>query len=257
MTVTPSSYESLRRLLLSGITVADVAESLVSLDATTPREECRRLCDVRGFEIIGVRAEGLVMGYVEPAASDEVVLFEPGQVLPHDAPIHRLVTVLDAHRRAFVTHLGAVTGIATRTDLEKPPARMWVFGIVTLLETALRGIVARRHPDDAWTEILSESRAEQARALQAERARRGEHAALLDCLQFHDVANLAARHEDVRRTFGHASRRAAESRMKEWAQVRNHIAHSQGYVHANWPLLARVAQAASDGGALARVLDVM
>jgi len=254
--VTPSSYESLRRLLTAGITTSDVAEALASLDASTDRRELRRLAASRGFEVVGVRAEGLVMGYVEPAVSDEVVLVEPGQTLPHDAPLHRLIAALDAHRRVFVTHLGGIDGIATRTDLEKPPARMWVFGIVTLIETALRGIVARRHPDDAWTALLSEARVGHARALQAERARRGEDAALLDCLQFHDLAGLAARHEDVRRTFGHTSRRSSESRLKEWARLRDHIAHSQLYVHANWDLLARIARGA-DGGSVARLLDMI
>ena len=40
------------------------------------------------------------------------------------------------------------------------------------------------------------------------------------------------------------------------AQLRNHIAHSQGYVHENWDLIARVAGNAGGGG-LARLLDMM
>ena len=256
MPVTPSSYASLQRILLRDITVAAVAESLVSLDAATDREEFRRIALARDFAAIGARAEGVVMGYVEPLASDDVLFAAPEQVVGSDTPLHAAIALLDDFPRVFVTSLGGITGIVTRDDIEKAPGRMWVFGIVTLLETALRRIVERRHPGDSWTDILSKARSEQARVLQTERKRRGEGVPLLDCLQFHDLANLTSRHEDVRQVFQHSSRRMAEQRMKEWAQIRNHIAHSQGFVHENWDLLARVAKSAGDGG-LGRLLDMM
>lgn len=256
MRVTPSSYESLQRILLRDVTVAAVAESLVSLDAATDRDEFLRISEARGFGAIGARAEGIVMGYVEPRIGDDVQFAAAEQVVGDDTPLHETIVLLDEFPRVFVTSLGGITGIVTRDDLEKAPGRMWVFGILTLLETALRRIVERRHPGDSWTEILSEARSAQARALQAERERRGELVPLLDCLQFHDLANLVSRHEDVRRTFQHSSRRMAEQRMKDWAQLRNHIAHSQGFVHENWELLARVAKRAGDGG-IGRLLDMM
>lgn len=256
MPVTPSSYAALHRILLRDITVASVAESLVSLDAQTDRAELQRLAAEHGFDVIGVRAEGVVLGYVRHGAPDDVCFVEPGQVVPHDAPLHRAICVLDAHDRAFVSTLGGISGIVTREDLEKAPGRMWVFGIVTLLETGMRRIVEKRHPGDSWTEGLSAARTAQARALQEERARRGEDVPLLDCVQFHDLANLAARHADVRQAFQHASRRQMEQRMKEWATLRNHIAHSQAFVHGSWELLARVAQNAESGG-LGRLLDMM
>ncbi len=255
MSVTPSAYASLHNLLLRDITVGAIAESLVSLDAGTPHEEFVRLAQSRGFAVIGARAEGVVMGYVEPARSPDVQFIEEGQVLAHDMPLHESIRALDAHPRAFVSTLGGVSGIVTRDDIEKAPGRMWVFGIVTLIETALRGVVARRHPGDAWTVILSPARTARAHELQVERQRRGEDVPLLECLQFHDVSNLAFRHEDVRRSFEHSSRRVAEQRMKEWAKLRNHIAHSQGFVAQNWALLARIADGAGGGG-LARLLDL-
>jgi hypothetical protein len=256
MPVTPSSYASLHRILLRDITLESVAEYLVSLDAGAPPEEFRRVRQEMGFAAIGARAEGVVMGYVVPDESDDVQFIDPEQILPHDAPLHLAIRALDTFPRVFVSTLGGVTGIVTRDDLEKPPARMWVFGIVTLIETGLRRVVEKRHPDDDWTGVLSKARTEQAQSLQAERARRGEEVPLLDCVQFHDLANLAARHEDVRQAFGHESRRSMEARMKEWAKLRNHIAHSQGYVQENWQLLARVSNNAGQGG-LARLLDMM
>jgi len=260
MSTTLSGYASLKRLLTRGITVGDVAEALASLDATASAAEFARLAGERDFDVIGARAAGVVMGYVVcegvagSGGSAEVEFIDPDQLLAQDAPLHEAIGVLDRHPRAFVTALGDVAGIVTRSDLEKAPARMWVFGTVTLVETALRAVIRRRHPDDGWTEVLSAKRVERTRALQDERARRGEVVELLDCLQFDDLADLVSRHEDVRGLFDFKSRRAAQTRLKEWAKLRNHIAHSQGYVHANWSLIVRIA-----GGIdrLGRILDLI
>ena len=114
-------------------------------------------------------------------------------------------------------------------------------------------IVRHRHEEDTWAELLSPSRAERGRKLAEERNRRGEIVDALDCVQFEDLGNIVARHQDIRELFHFSSRRAAERRLKEWAKLRNHIAHSQGYVRANWPLIVRVAR---ESGGLKRLLDI-
>ncbi len=259
MLSTPSGYASMHHILTQAITIGDVAESLVSLDACSSRAQFRELAGTREFDIVGARAQGLVMGYVdcarlpEGAGDVDVQFIDPEALLPQDTPLPRAIVALDTHPRLFVEALGGVSGIATRDDLEKAPARMWLFGILTLVETALRKVVRRRHADDSWTEVLSPSRVGRARKLADERSRRGEQVDALDCVQFEDLGNLVARHEDIRELFHFQSRRATERRMKEWAKLRNHLAHSQGYVRPNWPLVVRIA---SETGGLKRLLDI-
>jgi hypothetical protein len=53
----------LRRLFLEGFTAADVAEPFVSFDAERPAAEVRRVLEARGFDLVGVRRDGLVRGY--------------------------------------------------------------------------------------------------------------------------------------------------------------------------------------------------
>ncbi len=259
MLSTPSGYASMERILTQALTIGDIAESLVSLDATATRDEYIRIAAQRGFDIVGARAEGLVMGFVNcarlapGAAPADIEFVDETAIIDQETPLREAILVLDRHPRVFVNALGGIAGIATRDDLEKAPARMWLFGILTLIETGLRNIVRNRHEGDAWMELLSPARAKRARAMTDERARRGETVDALDCIQFEDLGNLMARHEDVRAFFHFASRRAAERRMKEWSKMRNHIAHSQGYVRANWPLIVRVA---GETGGVRRLLDI-
>ena len=58
----PSSR--LRRLFLDGFTPMDIAEPLVSLDADTGKEAVRDFMIEKDFDLVGIRENGLVTGYV-------------------------------------------------------------------------------------------------------------------------------------------------------------------------------------------------
>ena len=79
--------------------------------------------------------------------------------------------------------LGRVYGILTWTDVQKPPVRMWLFGLITLLESAFTSLIEAWHPDASSTELVSDGRLRKARAIAEERQRlRGEsEQRLLDC----------------------------------------------------------------------------
>ena len=49
-------------------------------------------------------------------------------------PLVDVVSGLNRHPRLFVSVFGRVGGILTRSDLQKAPVRMWLFGMVTILE---------------------------------------------------------------------------------------------------------------------------
>ena len=79
-----------------------------------------------------------------------------------------LVRLLNERPRVFVTSLGRVGGIATRSDLRKPPVRMWLFGMITIVEMGLTRLIETRFPEEGWKDLLSASRLEKAEALLAE-----------------------------------------------------------------------------------------
>ena len=60
-----SSHDNLRRVFLEGFSVQDIAEPLPSFDGTTLCEHVREIMSNKGFEVAGVRGEGITTGFVE------------------------------------------------------------------------------------------------------------------------------------------------------------------------------------------------
>ncbi|HTP94344.1 MAG TPA: hypothetical protein VMK05_00735, partial [Burkholderiales bacterium] len=102
--------------------------------------------------------------------------------------------------------------------------------------------IERRWPDDAWTAQVSAGRLEKAKALHAERLRRGQDCRLLDCIQFSDKAQILMEDATERTAFGFESRAAAKRVIKEFESLRNNLAHAQDIVTHDWAQIARLAR---------------
>ena len=77
---------------------------------------------------------------------------------------------------------GRVGGIVSRSDLEKPRVRMWLFGMMTLIEIRFTRLIGRLSPEDSWKQFLSASRNKKAEELLREGTRRNQSPTLLDYL---------------------------------------------------------------------------
>jgi hypothetical protein len=169
------SSKNLRRrmevMLVEGICALDVAEALLSVDAAAV-EQRSVPPDV---DVLGVRQAGRTTGYVHLPLDKEsgVKPISPEQIVPQTAGLAEVIRVLGDFTCCFVEVLGEVAGLVTREDMEKPPVRMWLFGILTIVETYCSRKLEAFFPDRSWTEHVSPNRLEKAEALQAERKRRG------------------------------------------------------------------------------------
>jgi hypothetical protein len=241
----------LRRLFLEGFTAADVAEPLVSFDAERPSAHVRGLLEARGFDLVGVRRDGLVRGYAareeltSGRCGDHLRPFGPDDLVASTASLQGVIRSLDVNRRCFVTQLDEVSAIVTLEDLEKPPVRMFLFGMITLFEVIATRTIAERFPEDSWEPLVPPGRLEKARLLQAERARRGRPTALLDCLQLSDRGQLLVGLPgflERLRPLGLDSRKAALRALKELEALRNDLAHAQDIIPDGWRRIAIFSQ---------------
>lgn len=207
-----------RRLFAEGFQVVDIAEPLASFDADTPADAVAEIMDADGFVVAGVRHRGLVSGFVEreglgagPCAA-AVKDFRAATRLAGSTPMSAAIRVLTREPRVFVTAFGGVAGVVTRDDVQKPAARMWLFGMVTMIELRYTRLIAEMCPDAGWREYLSDGRLRKAEELMAERRRRHRSVGLLDCLQLSDKGQIVARNEEIRNRTIFASRRGARRR---------------------------------------------
>ena len=225
--------DAVKRVFTESLTARDVAEPLASFDAEVAAGAVREFMDARDFDVVGIRREGQVVGYVERSSLENgdcgqhLRLFNTVSVISDMAPLLVVLTELDRSPFLFITIIGGVGGIVTRADLHKPPVRMWLFGIVTLIEMRCSELIEQHCPEDSWQQYVSELRLQKAQALLVERRRRNQALRLFDCLQFSDKGQIVARHEGIRQLTTFPSRRQAEEAISKLERLRNNLAHAQ------------------------------
>ena len=233
-------------MFTEGFQVADIAEPLASFDAETPARTVAAAMDRDGLAVVGVRRDGRVAGFVQREALGDgpcgaaARAFTPAALLPASAPLSAAVRALVDRPHGFVTAFGEVSGVVTRDDLHKPPGRMWLFGMVTMVELRYTRLIAELCPNDGWREHLSEGRLKKAEELMAERRRRHRAVGLLDCLQLSDKGQIVARNETIRSRTIFASRRQAEDGIRLLEGLRNNLAHAQDVVSADWEAIVQL-----------------
>jgi hypothetical protein len=241
MKSTTFTSSRLRRVFLEGFSAMDIAEPLVSFDYEADSARVREFMVAHDFDLVGVRCDGTVAGYVRRtdlesgSCGDFLQPFVPGDDLVSGAAsLLEVVKSLAINSQCFVTILDHVGGIVTLSDLEKPPMRMFLFGIITLGEMLMTDLIRHRYPDDSWRSLISPQRYARALELQKERRRRGQNAELLDCLQYGDKGWILSRDNEVREALGQNSRREARLALKELETLRNNLAHTQEIIPTGW-----------------------
>jgi hypothetical protein len=243
----PQPLDGLHRYFRDSVQVASIAESLVSFDSEREASGVRDYLRARDFEIVGVRIGGLVAGWARcedltsNRCGDHTQLFRSGDVIDFSAPLADLIPHLGEREQMFVRSLGAVAGITTRADLQKPPVRMWLFGLVTVLEDSFLRLLRRRYTEEKWRGLLSKKRLGRAERLQYERRRRNESLDLAACLHFSDKADILLRDEEIRERLGFSSRNSAREVLREVEQLRNQLAHSHDIVTSSLPVIVNLA----------------
>jgi hypothetical protein len=82
--------------------------------------------EVAGFVLRESLTTGLVRDHVQMLAAEHLI---------SDAtPLADLLSILGTKERLFVLIGQNVRGIVTRSDLNKPPVRVYLFGLVSLFE---------------------------------------------------------------------------------------------------------------------------
>ncbi|MBK1645170.1 guanosine-3',5'-bis(diphosphate) 3'-pyrophosphohydrolase [Thiocapsa imhoffii] len=236
------------RVFTEAFNAREIAQPLRSFDLERIDAVLASTEDQIDLDVVGLRRDGICIGYLCPHTprdrQDEDLLrpFAPAQVLQGDAPLSEVIHVLTRYDFCFVTAMGDVAGVIVREDMQQPVVRMWLFGIITLLELELLERIRTLWPDGGWTQRLSAGRLEKAQALLVERRRIGRHVDLADCLQLSDKAQIVMEDEQQRFAFGLRTKGAAKRVIKDLESLRNNLAHAQDIVSHDWPQIVRLAQ---------------
>jgi len=237
-----------RRMFSELFTARDVAESLYSFDLDSDCDTVRKVMQRNRQDVASIRINGTVQGYVRLVdlagreCAEDLRHFTTDQVITGDATLSDVIHVLTRHDYCFISLLGEVAGVICRDDINKPMVRMWLFGLITMIEMRVVQLIQVKFPDDSWQSEVSEERLAKARSMQEERQRRNQHCRLIDCLQLSDKARIAIEHPELLEAFGFDSKRTAKRVIKSLESLRNNLSHAQDIVKHDWAQIARLSR---------------
>ena len=191
---TGTRLAELRSLIDSGLIARAILEPLQSCPAEALAVEAARMLRGKDFDIAGVKAKPneSVIGWVATTSlthghvKDHMKMITADQMISDATPVPTVLKVLRDRLHTFILVGPAVAGILTRADLNKPPVRIYLFSLISLLEMHLAFWVQAKYPDDSWQKKLSSKRLAAAKKVQQERRKSRQNPFLVACLQFCD-----------------------------------------------------------------------
>ena len=237
----------MKRLFTEGFTAIDIAQPLLSFDVEKNTDDVRRIMGENNILIAGARLNGVIAGYLLREAlsgsdcASHLHSFDDSQTLNETAPFADVINALIDHEYCFISLLGTVGAVITRDDLQKPPVRMWLFGMITIIEMFLGRTIEILYPNEAWRQELSKGRLKKALQVLEERKRRNQSPRLLDCLQLSDKAQILIKDPVMREDAGFTSKREGERVIRELESLRNSLAHAQDIVTHDWNAVVTIA----------------
>jgi hypothetical protein len=250
MTRLRSYSRSMREVFEESVSVRYLASALASYDAERTATKIRDWMVRKDYHHIGVRRDGIVVGYAlrdqlaHGILGDHLVEFAEEDVVSGQMPMLEALERVRDRRRVFVSVLGEVSGIVTRSDVTKPPVRLWLFGLVMIFEMQISRLIRARYPEDSWVPLLSSSQVKDAKKNQAALSAQGTEMELADLLTLSAKQHLLTSSADLMEMLdlGTQEGQALIGRVR---QLRNGLAHVHDISH-HWPEFLDVARAVED-----------
>ncbi len=226
-------YQSLKTIYENNITVRHIAEDLDVRNIEEDAVKVKELLEMHGFDSIGIKQGDRLIGYVEAedladgSCRHFMKSFHSTELITDSTPLIEIFELLEEKRRLFVLTKNEVSGIVTFADLQKPPIRMLLFGILSLLEMHMLELIRTFHPNGGWKGLITEKRLQSAEKLYRLQKERNEEIDLLDNLQISDKREILLDTPAIIDQLQLKSKTQGEKLFKQIEKLRNNLAHAQ------------------------------
>lgn len=169
-----------------------------------------------------------IVGCLSPVASidDSQLISDCMEPLREHATVGEecdIVSFIEGlHKQPYWFTVGrdGISGLVTWSDIQKLPARIALFALVTQLELLMLERIEEFHPDETWMALLSKSRLERTRSKIKMAKERDSLIAPLHYTDFCDKRDI------LRKRYGGKS---FVSSMRKIEDLRNSLAHASEY----------------------------
>ena len=247
-----SNSQDLKDIFEQAITAKHIAESFRSFDADADDCKVRTFMEEHGYDVIGVRISGQIEGYSSKETLSDgkiganICRFDPTELVSDTTTLVEVFRILRDKPRVYVTYFNAVVGIVTRGDLQKAPVRMWLFGLVTLLEMQLLRLIRGCHPnEESWKQLLSQKRLTIASGEFSKRRAKNVEIDLADCLQFCDKRDIfleLLKSDEIKNLIDIKSKTKVERLLDRARDLRDNLAHAQDIIPGSLPEMTDLVQ---------------
>ena len=237
------SLEDLHRILDDSFVVQHISVPLDCCNSSDDAQQVKRRMESVNFDLMGLKENGNITGYVRREdLKDGSCLkyrraFLNGEIVSNRTPLGRLLRMMVTRPQLFVLEHAEINGVVTRADLQKPPVRMVLFGLLSLHEMYMLLMVRVCYSTEQLKKI---PRLEDARIMLAKRLDRNEDIDLADCLTLTEKNNLLLNASGFSEFLGFASSKDAELYFKNVVILRNKLAHGHDLVDGfGWDQMAK------------------
>ena len=239
-----STYQELRELFENEIKIKHIAEDLKCCNYEDSSTIIKNQMDSCDFDAMGIKNKGKIVGFIHRSELKTGLIkkyeksFVDSDLIDETLPLISIFSALLKSPRKFVTRNKEVVGIVTRGDLQKAPVRMWLFGIISLLEMHLLRIIRGYFDGYKWCSHLKDGRIKKAEKCHNDRQRRNEELDLVDCLQLCDRIDLVLKIPVIKESIEEQFGKSAKRHLKSMEGLRDKLFHAQDIVTGStWPKL--------------------
>jgi hypothetical protein len=235
-----TKFEAIKQIFIDNITAKCIYEPLLCCPIKSYSYEAKEASIKRDFDVAGVidTTTGFIVGYVvaEDIGDDYFKKYVKDinhELLISDStPLAGIFSVLSHKRFVFVIYSNNIIGIITRADINKPPVRIYIFGILSLVEMHLNFWINYYYQNNVWSSKVNQLRMEKAKETYGQRKGNSQELTLLECLQLCDKRDLLKGENKFLAKFNF-SNRLFETLIKRTEIIRNELAHSQNSIISN------------------------
>ena len=221
-TKNPKPLEILEEIFSTLITVQSIS---VSTEASQ-LEIAKKNCNDYNFDVHLVRENPESDLLLYDRKTGDTRNLREKEVISESTPISDTIECLKDQPYVFIKEKRDVTRIVTKADIDSVPIRIWLFGMIGLLEWQLRDYIITNKI--LWENSLSENRKGKAKELFELKKEMNEEVRLIDCLQLIDLHSIITKQwQDFEFVFKDHQKKSLKSKFIKITELRNALAHSQ------------------------------
>ncbi|MBC8213094.1 MAG: hypothetical protein H8E71_00415 [Candidatus Marinimicrobia bacterium] len=223
----------LRKIFKNSITVKDISSKFAYKDGDEKVKFIKNVLITNDYDVMGIKS-GSTSGYIlinDLTSNIGKIIkyirhFEPSELISETTPLVDIFQLLKEKERIFVLSKNKIDRIVTRSDLQKAPVRMLIFGFISILEMYFLSIIKKSYQNESWIQYLTEKRVENAKIVHSLRKEKNEALELVDCIQISDKRDLLLNNKALLEHIGFNSKTSFDKFMKKVEKIRDKIAHS-------------------------------